>query len=227
MKIGGGFSGLMSKSNIECSSRGRWPFLYTAALVLLGLTLTLTGCGELSLNQLLENQEPGELGITPKMIEKVDTDSSFEVAGIGGFKPYTFSATAGSFEETDGIIYYKAPSSATPEVTITLADRFASEATMAFEIVSSGGLSFPQEMTVEIGGNTGFLVATGGSGSYDFWIEGDDGNDGWLEFHGILDDRVKYHADVTEEMIVLVTVKDLDTLEQRTLTITIVEDLGG
>jgi hypothetical protein len=219
MKVGRGLPGLMSKSHREYTSRGRPRSLYTAALIALGFSLALTGCGELSLNQLLENQEPGELDISPKAAT-VDTDSSIEIAGKGGFKPYTFSATAGSFEETDGATYYKAPSAANPAVTITVADGLSSEATAIFEVVSSTGLNFPEAMTIAIGENTGYVEVKDGTEPYNFWLEGD----GRIEVHVVLKDRVKYYADVPSPTTAYVWVEDSALPpNQATLKVTVVE----
>jgi hypothetical protein len=64
-------------------------------LVVLGSTLIVTGCGELSLNQLLENQEPGEFRVSPS-VATVPTGSSVTIQGNGGFKPYMFEKLSGS-----------------------------------------------------------------------------------------------------------------------------------
>jgi hypothetical protein len=95
MKVGRGFVGPMSYSHRKCTSRGRSSFLYTAELIVLGLSLLLAGCGQISLNQLLENEEPGEFRSTPSEAN-VPSGSTVTIGGKGGFKPYTYSIKEGS-----------------------------------------------------------------------------------------------------------------------------------
>jgi hypothetical protein len=66
-----------------------------AALVLLAMIALLASCGELSLNTLLENQEPGEMRASPA-VAAVPTGSTITIKGQGGFKPYTFEMERGS-----------------------------------------------------------------------------------------------------------------------------------
>jgi len=215
MKVGRGFLGPMSRIFAKCTFHGHSPFLYTAALIMLGLGVVLSGCGDISLSQILENQEPGELGITPKTAT-ISEGSSIEIRGKGGFTPYTFSVTAGSIDEIEAITYYTAPNS--PEVvTITVIDGFSSEATATIQVVSSTGLSFPEAMTIEIGENTGFVIATGGTPPYTFSLEGD----GTLDPHRLLLDRVKYSAPDFETIAVVWVEDAVGT--QRKLTVTVVE----
>jgi len=95
MEINRGLVGLMSKSNRKRTFRRYSPFLYVFVLVVLGSTLILTGCGELSLNQLLENEEPGEFRASPS-VATVPMGSSVTIQGNGGFKPYIFEKLSGS-----------------------------------------------------------------------------------------------------------------------------------
>jgi hypothetical protein len=219
MKVGRGFLGPMSKIFSKRTSEGHLPFLHTAVLALLGLSLILIGCGNISLSQLLEKQAPGELGITPKSAT-ISEGSSIEIAGKGGFTPYTFSVTAGSIEEIDAITYYIAPNS--PDtVTVTVVDGFSSEATATIQVVSSTGLGFPEAMTIEIGDNTGFVIATDGTPPYVFSLVGD----GTLDFHRLQSDRVKY---IAPEFATTAYVWVEDAIGmQRKLTVTVVEASGG
>jgi hypothetical protein len=219
MNIGRGSIRLMSKIFAECTSLGHSSFLYAAVLAVLALSLALAGCGDISLGQLLESQDPGELGITPQTAT-ISTGASLEINGKGGFTPYNFSATAGSIEEIDAVTYYTAPDSPT-EVTITVADTFSNEATATIQIVSSSSLNFPQAMTIEIGENTGFVIATGGTPPYTFDFEGE----GTLVPHPVLEDRAKYIAPGFETTV-LVWVEDADGTK-RTLTVTVVAGSGS
>lgn len=215
MKVGRGFFAPMSKCCIKCTSHGHLPVLYTAALIVLALSLFLSGCGNISLSQLLEKQEPGELGITPQTAT-IGEGSSIEITGKGGFKPYTFSVTAGSIDEIDAITYYTAPNS--PDVaTIMVTDGFSNVATATIEVVSSSGLSFPEAMTIGVGENTGYVLATGGTPPYTFSLVGE----GTLGFHHLLLDRVKFTAPGFATTAYVWVEDSLGT--QRKLTVAVVE----
>ena len=219
MRIGRGLLDLVVKSDRRGVHHAHWPSFHAAIPAALMLSVILVGCGNISLGALLEKQVLGELAITPQTAT-ISPGSSIEINGKGGFTPYTFSATAGSFDEIDGVTYYTAPGSAAPAVTITVADRFSSKATATIEVVGSGGLSFPDAMTINIGENTGYVVVSGGTEPYSFWLEGD----GWLEFHDLLEDRVKYHADVPSATTAYVWVEDSSSpANQEVLTVTVVE----
>ena len=76
-------------------------------------------------------------------------------------------------------------------------------------------------MTIAIGDNTGFVIATGGTPSYTFWLEGD----GSLDYHHLLPDRVKY---IAPEFATTAYVWIEDSVgTKRTLTITVVEEIGN
>jgi plastocyanin len=98
----------MSKMNEKYRSSGNLPFLHAAVMIVLGFGLLLAGCGDLSLNMLLENEEPGVLRASPG-VAAVPTASIVIIKGQGGFKPYTYKMESGfgSFDETAGV--YTAP----------------------------------------------------------------------------------------------------------------------
>jgi hypothetical protein len=186
------------------------------ALFMIGVATILISCGDISLGQLLEKQASGELGITPA-VATINRGATIEIAASGGFTPYTYSATDGSIDENGAVTYFTAPDFET-DVTITVVDGLSSRVTATVHVSSSTGLSFPEAMTITIGENTGYVVATGGTPPYLFRLEGE----GMLEFHPLLSDRVKYHAKVAAATTALVRVEDSDGT-QRTLTVTVVE----
>jgi hypothetical protein len=89
MEVGSGSITPMSKVSKDCTSHRRLPFRYAAAVLALGLSLLLAGCGDLSLAQLLDSEEPGELSISPK-IALVPASGTVDISGKGGFTPYTY-----------------------------------------------------------------------------------------------------------------------------------------
>jgi hypothetical protein len=208
MKVGRGFVVPMSKRRRKRTSHRHSPFLYTATLIVLGVSLVLTGCGELSLNQLLENQEPGELSISPRTA-MIGEGRSIEITGKGGFTPYTFSATVGSIDEIEGSIYYTAPNS--PEVvTITLADGISSEATATITVFTPVELS-PAAKTIDEGDTVDF-EATGGfpDPNYDFLV------------NGVLEESTTglwSHEFLTEGTYTVEVMDDLDNSAVSTITV--------
>jgi hypothetical protein len=231
MKVGRGFLDLMSRSKRKRISNGHRPVLYTAALIVLAAGLALAGCGDISLSGLLEKQAPGELGITPQTAT-IYTDSTIEISGTGGFTPYSFSVTAGSVDEIDGVTYFTAPASATPDVIITVVDALSSEATAIIQVESSmtNPFSFPEAMTIAVGESTGFIQATGGdisvTGKYTFSLE--PAGAGTLVAHpSFPEDRVKYVAPdyVPTEPILVHSTDDIGQVS--TLEITVVAVSGS
>jgi hypothetical protein len=230
MKAGRGFLAPMSYSFGKRISHGHRPVLYTAALIVLAVSLALAGCGDISLNQLLAKQAPGALGITPQTAT-IYTGSKIEISGKGGFTPYTFSATAGSIEETDGVTSYTAPASATPDVIITVVDALSNEAAAIIQVENSNPFSFPAAMTIAVGESTGYVQATGGditvTGKYTFSLE-PEGVGTLVPHPSFPEDRVKYVAPayVPTDPIILVHVED-DIGQVSTLEVTVVAASGS
>jgi len=132
MKVGRGFVGPMSKSYIKRTSRRHSFFLYTAALIVLGLNIALAGCGNVSLNQLLGNEEPGELRLSPAQANlPVDTSATFK--GNGGFQPYSYAILSGGGTLDPQTGLFLAPSTA-DTVTLEVTDYLGLKAQGTLEI---------------------------------------------------------------------------------------------
>lgn len=195
MRIGRAFLSPMLNSFRKRISKGHRLVLFTAAMIVLMLSLALAGCGDISLSGLLEKQAPGELGITPQTAT-ISPDSSIEISGKGGFTPYTYSAMEGTIEEIDGVTYYTATGSS-PSDEITIVDALSIEATAIIYVESSNPFSFPEAMTIAVGESTGYVQAIGGNPPYTFSLEpvGEPEEVGTLITHpSFPEDRVKYVA---------------------------------
>ena len=82
-------------------------------------------------------------------------------------------------------------------------------------------MSFPEAMTIGIGENTGFVIVTGGTEPYIFTLVGD----GTLDYHRLLEDRVKY---IAPEFATTAYVWVEDAMgAKRKLTVTVVEASDG
>jgi hypothetical protein len=150
-----------------------FPALFAAALIVLAVSLVLTGCGEISLNQLLENQEPGELGVSPKA-GSIPAASTIEISGKGGFKPYTYEKVGkGDIDPSTG--EYTAPgagdiSGDSETVEIEVTDDFGRLASAVFTVYRPLSLSLSEDVIPEGGAVT--LNTSGGVPAYDIWVDG-------------------------------------------------------
>lgn len=167
MKVGRGRVRPMSKTYKKCTS-------LCAILALTTLALLLTGCGQMSLNQLLQNEEPGDLSINP-LSANLPTASTIEIEGKGGFPPYNYEniSSKGTLDGTTG--EYIAPSSAEISgnfevIEIEVTDSFGTQAATFLTIYKSLDMS-PTSKTVEVGSSVTFN-ASGGvpAPNYDFYV---------------------------------------------------------
>lgn len=175
MKVGRGSVEPMSKVYRKCTFCGRSSFLYISTLIVLSLSLVLAGCGELSLTQLLENEEPGELSISPTNA-LVPASGTLDVEGNGGFRPYAYEnkGTLGSINATTGEYIAPVVSEITDTYTaeIEVTDSLGSKASTIVTVFAPISLS-PAVKTIKEG-DTVIFIATGGvpDPNYDFHVNG-------------------------------------------------------
>jgi hypothetical protein len=177
MKVGRGLLGSVPKKSGKSKSYPLSFFLFAASLGVMSLSLMLSGCGDLSLNELLANQEPGDVGITPKSAT-VAEGSTIELAGKGGFKPYRYEnkTTKETLNTVDGeYAEYTAPDSVsgTEEVQIEVTDSFGSKATALLTVYQTLSLG-PASKNIEEGEAITFSAIGGVPDSgYDFFLNGE------------------------------------------------------
>ena len=148
MKVGRGFVRYISETEVEYRSFWRLPLLCTAVLAVAALSLILTGCGDISLNMLLETEEPGELRASPA-VAAVPTGSTVTIKGQGGFKPYTYEKESGSgfFDAKTGV--YTTPGIAEyAEFRVT--DGFGRTDTSRIEVIAPLKLKVNNEDAAQI-----------------------------------------------------------------------------
>ena len=173
MKVGRGSIRPMSKVHRKCTSSGRSPLLYTAILIVLGMSLVLAGCGQLSLTQLLENEEPGELRVSPASAN-VPVDTVVTIQGKGGFKPYTYTQLSGggSLDAKTGVF----SATGTGSVTIEVTDSFGKKAQGTLEIVEQLQLLYlgasVSQLTVALADLPLNFGASDGVFPYVFYVDG-------------------------------------------------------
>jgi hypothetical protein len=174
MKVGRGLFGLMSNIRSKYRFHGRSPILYTTVLVALGFSLVLLGCGDFSLNQLLENEDTGEFTVNPQTVN-LEVGKELTLTGSGGFKPYRFLWISGpnpdDLDTQQGV--YKAPDSiggSTELVLIKGVDYFDAE-TVA-QITVHNPLTLNKTSHTMTDSQTFDFDASGGVGSYTFTLDG-------------------------------------------------------
>jgi hypothetical protein len=128
----------------------------------LAVSLVLACCGQISLNQLLENQEPGDLAISPTDAY-VPASGTLDISGTGGFRPYTYENKGGlgSLDTETG--EFTAPSSVagSHETTdIEVSDSYGATASTTITVFKPIELS-PATKTIREGDRV-TLVVTGG-----------------------------------------------------------------
>ena len=146
--------------------------------VLLLASYSLTGCGRLSLQELLESEQPGAFYISPGNAN-LQVGRSMVVKANGGFAPYTYgflTPGVGSFDEQT--LIYTAPASLgvpLAEVEIEAEDNLGSTDRVKLKIYTPLSLD-PEESILVLG--TGLdLTASGGvpdlvTGDYSFDFDG-------------------------------------------------------
>jgi hypothetical protein len=134
--------------------------------------LLLSGCGDISLNQLLENEEPGELTISPTNAY-VPASGTLDLSGQGGFKPYTYlnKGTVGSIDPDTGV--FTAPTSVsggyeTTEVEVS--ESFGRAASTTVTVFAPISIS-PAVKTIGETDLVSFGVL-GGAPNYEFYVNG-------------------------------------------------------
>jgi hypothetical protein len=156
------------------------PSIFFASLLVvlvLGLSLALAGCGELSLIQLLENEDPGDFKLNPS-ISNVPADTSIAIQGQGGFKPYTYSKVTGLGDlDTKTGVYVASGGAETAEIEAT--DFFGNRDTVTIVVFNRLTLKVGGEVKSQITIDTTMSVdfdADGGLaiGGYPFYLNGID-----------------------------------------------------
>jgi len=174
MKVGRGSIGPMSKVHRKCTSCGRSPLLCTAILIVLGVSLVLAGCGQMSLTDLLENEEPGEFRVNLSDAN-LSVGSTIDISATGGFKPYTFSlvpSSPGTIESDTGI-YTAPPTVSTPggfdPVEIEATDFFGRIDLTKLNVFEPLSLNI-KNITVTTADTVDF-TASGGVAPYSYYLD--------------------------------------------------------
>ncbi len=178
MKIGCSSAGCIKK--VDAKSGPPRPITLVCASVVLLLVLSLIGCGRLSLLNLLENEEPGAFSVIPKSAV-VPADTTVEVSGKGGFKPYSYEKITGKGKIDPNTGVYVAPTSGeitgdSEDTQIMVSDALDSEATLTLTVFKALKMDLnPESTTIEAGNSITFTVSGGvPDPDYDFYV-----NDVW------------------------------------------------
>jgi len=176
MKLGGGSIRPMFKVLAKSTSLRCRPYVAAAAAIMLILMAVLSGCGQISLKVLLENEEPGDLSITPSNAS-IPAGGILDISGRGGFKPYTYEDVSlnpiGSLDSQTGV--YTAPdenniTGDSEQVEIEVSDYFGTKASALFMVYKPVRLG-PTVQTVQQNDSVLFTVS-GGVAPYDYYVDG-------------------------------------------------------
>lgn len=132
------------------------------AVVIVLSTLVLTACGDLSVYEMLDAEEPGELTMSQRTVT-LPPDAEYRLEVSGGFKPYLFRIEPASGAGTlDNDALYRAPeASDTPaEGQIVVTDRLGSTAAAAIRVFAPLRAS-PTSITLEAGGSEDIEIVGG------------------------------------------------------------------
>lgn len=191
-------------------------FIWPLILMIAALALLLTGCGQLSLNQLLQNEDPGELRLSPAGAN-VPVDSVVDLQGKGGFEPYSYSKLSGGgvIDEQTGT--YTAPGTA-DTVTIEVTDYFGTKSQGILEVFEQlvllqAGVQV-SHLTVALSALPITFTATGGVPPRVFSVEGTGSS---IDGSGVFD------APAAGEYLVEVS----DSIDNSAVATVTVLDVGG
>ena len=135
-----------------------------AVLVIL-VTLLAFSCGELSMFEVLESEEPGPLAVAQANVT-LPPRAQFQVSATGGFTPYTYELaegmSVGTIDATTGM--YSAPGAATTDEVVVI-DRYGEQVTTFFHVYgqlrvvpSSFSVSVGETRTISVHGGRGALT---------------------------------------------------------------------
>ena len=151
-----------------------------AAAAVVAAALLLFTCGELSMYEMLDAEEPGALAMSQSELN-LPPEAEYRLMASGGFKPYLFQ-----FEPTPGAgtldndALYRAPlASETPaEDKILVTDRFGSTAAATVRVFAPLRAS-PTSITAVVGQNAQDVSISGGNGERTLYNHGTKGNAYW------------------------------------------------
>lgn len=159
----------------QCTVSGAKLFL-----LLLGLTVVLSGCSELSLSSLLKGEERGAFAIVEREVH-LQPAEEFTLTATGGFRPYVFILEngIGQLNSTSG--HFVAPGTlngeAIVDIPVTAVDFVGARTTALLRLYNRFSVH-PRLFEVAAGGGTALVMeVSGGIGPYTFDL--DDGAAMW------------------------------------------------
>ena len=143
------------------------------AVALVAVALLFFTCGELSMYEMLDGEEPGALSMSQSALT-LPPNAEYRLMASGGFKPYLFQiepATGAGTLDNDAL--YRAPdASHTPaEAQILVTDRLGSTAAATVRVFAPLRAS-PTSITLEVGQSEDINVI-GGRGAIEYAAAGE------------------------------------------------------
>jgi hypothetical protein len=155
--------------DMKASDRKDLRWVVGGALVA-GLVLALASCGQLSLFELMENEDFGSFTVQPAAATLAE-GASVDILAQGGFRPYTLALLGQGVLSALGV--YTAPDivpSAGEVVEIEATDALGAKATSTLMIFAR--LALNQSTVALLDTETFDFEATGGRPPYDYYLDG-------------------------------------------------------
>jgi hypothetical protein len=194
---------------------GRNPVLLFWVFIAATAALILAGCGNLSLNNVLTNESPGEFRLSPETVN-LQVGKEFTFSATGGFTPYNYEILAGLGEVVkDQTWVYQAPDTITGdyvEVTIKATDQLGNSDTATVWVFKPFYIVGDTAVTIQLGG-TVTIQADGGVLPYDWAFD-----DGTTNPDPEGDDPFDY-TPTTEDTHVVGVTDDLGNYKEVTITV--------
>ncbi|TVR51596.1 MAG: hypothetical protein EA426_19880 [Spirochaetaceae bacterium] len=141
------------------------------------VTLLFFSCGELSMFEVLESEEPGSLTVAQSNVT-LPPRAQFQVSATGGFTPYTYELaegmSAGTIDPTTGL--YSAPGAATTDEVVVI-DRYGAHVTTFMHVYDQLRV-VPSSFSISVG-ETRMISVHGGRGALALVTEETRGDAEW------------------------------------------------
>ncbi len=141
------------------------------------VTLLFFSCGELSMFEALESEEPGSLTVAQSNVT-LPPRAQFQVSATGGFTPYTYELaegmSAGTIDPTTGM--YSAPGVATTDEVVVI-DRYGAHVTTFIHVYDRLRV-VPSSFSISVG-ETRMISVRGGRGALALLTDETRGDAAW------------------------------------------------
>lgn len=166
---------MRGRQTVPGKQRGRNEALRFRAFIAAIAVLVLSGCGDLSLVNLLNNESQGEFRLSPETVN-LQVGKEFAFTATGGFTPYNYEIVSGlgGFGKEQTWVY-KAPDDIGTadyiEVTIQATDQLGNSDTATVRVFKPFSIVGDTAVTMQLPGSV-TIQAAGGVTPYSWAVDG-------------------------------------------------------